>query len=84
MASQNLLPSKFFKNLQYINSNSLKKDPVIITYNYDFYYVNNHINEDNYPVPVPPPPNISPTKPIQLYNNLQPLRDKNNNIIVSR
>ena len=68
-------------NLQYINSNSLKKEPLIITYNYDFYYVNNHINEDNFPIPNHPPPNISPTKTIQLYNNLQPLRDKNNNKI---
>ena len=66
---------------QILDLQKKNKEPIIITYNYDFFYVNNSIIENNFPIPNPPPPVISPTKSVQQYYNVQPIRDYNDNII---
>ena len=81
MSSKSLLKNEIINNLKVFNFQKKNKEPIIITYNYDFFYVNNSIIENNFPIPNPPPPVISPTKSVQQYYNVQPIRDNNDNII---
>ena len=81
MASKSLLQNNIVNNLETYNLKKKDKEPIIITYNYDFFNNNNNIIENNYPVPNPPPQGTLPTQPLYQYHNAQPIRDNDNNII---
>ena len=81
MSSNSLISNKIVNNLETYNFKKKNKEPIIITYNYDFFNNNNNIIENNYPVPTPAPPGTLPTQPLYQYHNAQPIRDSNDNII---